>query len=82
MATLVTPSKLRDLQRALYRRAKSEPRFRFYALYDKVYRPDVLAYAFAVAKDNDGAPGPDGKTFEQIEEDGEAALLEQLHDEL
>ena len=82
MATLVTPSKLRDLQRALYRRAKSEPRFRFYALYDKVYRPDVLAHAFAVAKGNDGAPGPDGKTFEQIEEDGEAALLEQLHDEL
>ena len=54
MATLVTPSKLRDLQRALYRRAKSEPRFRFYALYDKVYRPDVLAHAFAVAKGNDG----------------------------
>ncbi len=82
MTTLETPSKLRDLQRALYRRAKSEPRFRFYALYDKVYRPDVLAHAFAVAKANAGAPGPDGKTFEQIAQDGEAALLEKLQDEM
>lgn len=82
MATLETPTKLRDLQRALYQRAKKEPRFRFYALYDKAYRPDVLAHALALSKDNGGAPGPDGKTFEQVALDGEAALLEALHDEL
>ncbi len=50
MATLETPAKLRELQRALYQRAKKEPKFRFYALYDKVYRPDVLAHAYALAK--------------------------------
>ena len=82
MATLETPTKLRDLQRALYQRAKKEPQFRFYALYDKVHRPDVLAHAYALAKANAGAPGPDGKTFEQVVLDGEAALLEQLGDEL
>lgn len=82
MATLTTPQKLRDLQRALYQRAKKEPRFRFYALYDKVYRKDVLEHAYALARANAGAPGPDGKTFEQIETDGVAELLEELHEEL
>jgi len=82
VATLETPVKLRELQRALYQRAKKEPKFRFYALYDKVYRPDVLAHAYALAKANDGAPGPDGVTFEQIEEGGATALLEELHHEL
>ena len=82
MATLVTPSNLRDLQRKLYVRAKKEPKFRFYALYDKVYREDVLGHAYRVAKANGGAPGPDGVTFEQIEEVGAAAMLEKLCDEL
>jgi RNA-directed DNA polymerase len=82
VATLETPAKLRELQRALYQRAKKEPKFRFYALYDKVYRPDVLAHAYALAKANDGAPGPDGVTFEQIEEGGTTALLKELHHEL
>lgn len=82
MATLTTPQKLRDLQRALYQRAKKEPRFRFYALYDKVYRKDILEHAYAQAKANRGAPGPDGMTFEQIDENGIAKLLEELHDEL
>jgi RNA-directed DNA polymerase len=82
VATLTTPQKLRDLQRALYRRAKKEPRFRFYALYDKVYRMDVLEHAYALARANRGAPGPDGVTFEGIEESGIAALMEELHDEL
>lgn len=82
MATLETPTKLRELQRALYLRAKREPNFRAYSLYDKVYRPDVLAHAYALAKANGGAPGPDGVTFEDIEASGREALLEELHDEL
>lgn len=82
MATLTTPQKLQDLQRALYQRAKKEPGFRFYALYDKVYRKDVLEHAYALAKANGGAPGPDGTTFEQIETSGVEKLLEELHEEL
>ena len=82
MATLRTPTKLQELQRALYRRAKEDKSFRFYALYDKVYREDVLRHAYELVKANRGAPGPDGKTFEQIEENGSEELLEQLHDEL
>ncbi len=82
MATLRTPEKLRELQRALYLRAKKEPSFRAYALYDKVYRQDVLAHAYALCKANGGAPGPDGETFEDIEARGSEALLKELHDEL
>ena len=82
MATLKTPTKLRELQRALYARAKKEPNFRFYSLYDKVHRPDVLAHAYALAKANGGAPGPDGVTFADIEASGREALLEELRDEL
>jgi RNA-directed DNA polymerase len=82
VATLETPTKLRELRQALYQRAKKEPRFRFYALYDKVYRPDVLAHAYALAKANGGAAGPDGVTFAQIEEQGNADLLEELHEAL
>ena len=82
MATLATPQKIRDLQQALYRRAKKEPTFRFYALYDKVYRKDVLGHAYALAKANAGAPGPDGKSFEEIEQSGADALLEELQEEL
>jgi len=50
VATLATPKKLQELQRALYQRAKQQPRFRFYALYDKVYRKDVLEHAYLLAK--------------------------------
>lgn len=82
MATLATPQKIRDLQQALYRRAKKEPKFRFYALYDKVYRKDMLEHAYALAKANAGAPGPDGKSFEEIAQSGADALLEELHEEL
>jgi RNA-directed DNA polymerase len=82
VATLETPARLRQLQRALYLRAKQDQHFRAYALYDKVYRPDVLAYAYAVAKANAGAPGPDGCTFEEIEADGRETLLTELRDAL
>jgi RNA-directed DNA polymerase len=82
VATLETPTKLRELQRALYQRAKKEPRFRFYALYDKVYRLDVLGHAYALARANGGAPGPDGVTFEEIEQEGNTRLLEELHEVL
>ena len=65
--SLQTPEKIRRLQRKLYCKAKAEPTHRFYLLYDKVWREDVLAHAWALAKANGGAPGVDGKSFAQIE---------------
>jgi RNA-directed DNA polymerase len=82
VATLKTPARIRDLQRALYLRAKKEPHFRAYALYDKVYRTDILAHAYALAKAHGGAPGPDGITFEETDAHGRDVLLEELRDEL
>jgi RNA-directed DNA polymerase len=82
VATLETPARIRHLQRALYLRAKTERHFRAYALYDKVHRPDILAHAFALAKANGGAPGPDGHTFEEIEASGREVLLAELREEL
>ena len=63
--SLTTPSKIRELQIKLYRKAKNEPGYRFYMLYDKVYREDVLAHAYALARANKGASGVDEQTFEQ-----------------
>lgn len=82
MATLATPAKVRELQQALYQRAKKDPKFRAYALYDKVYRDDVLGHAYALAKANGGAPGVDGVTFEDIETAGREGLLQELKEEL
>jgi RNA-directed DNA polymerase len=82
VATLATPTKLRELQRTLYQRAKKEPNFRAYAMYDKVYRMDVLGHAYELAKANKGAPGPDGQSFEDIEMNGREAFLEELREEL
>ena len=61
--SLETPDKIRMLQRKLYRKAKDEPDYRFYLLYDKMYREDILAHAYALAKANQGAPGVDGQTL-------------------
>ncbi len=80
--SLATPSKIRDLQIKLYRKAKNEPGYRFYLLYDKIYREDILAHAYALARANKGAPGVDGRTFEQIESDGLAEWLTGIRQEL
>jgi len=80
--SLTTPEKIRTLQRKLYVKAKAEPDFRFHQLYDKVWRADILAHAYAVAKANAGAPGVDGVTFAQIEAAGEEAWLSGLQEEL
>src|SRR5229473_1136751 len=68
--SLTTPGKIRDLQIKLYRKAKNEPGYRFYLLYDKMYREDILAHAYALARANQGEPGVDGQSFEEIESKG------------
>ncbi len=78
MGNLSTPDSVRKLQRALYAKAKSEAGFRFYALYDKIYREDVLAHAFAQCRSNKGAPGVDGQDFTDIEAYGLETWLGEL----
>ena len=68
--SLQTPDKIRTLQRKLYLKAKAEPDFRFYLLYDKIYREDVFRHAYELMRTNNGAPGVDGVTFAMIEADG------------
>jgi RNA-directed DNA polymerase len=80
--SLATPSKIRELQIKLYRKAKNEPGYRFYMLYDKIYREDILAHAYALARANKGAPGVDGQTFEQIESAGLEEWLTGIRQEL
>src|SRR5713226_9185600 len=65
--SLTTPEKIRTLQRKLYRKAKAEPAFRFYVLYDKVCRENILRHAYGLACANAGVPGVDGVSFAQIE---------------
>jgi RNA-directed DNA polymerase len=67
---LETPMKIRILQRKLYCKAKAEPAFRFYLLYDKICRQDILDHAYALVRANAGAPGVDGETFATIEAAG------------
>jgi RNA-directed DNA polymerase len=80
--SLSTPEKIRRLQRKLYALAKQRPDQRFHALYDKVYREDILAHAYALCRANGGAPGVDGVSFAQIEEQGLGEWLSGLEAEL
>ncbi len=80
--SLATPLKLKQLQRTLYSKAKRESSTRFHFLYDKVCRMDVLHHAYACNRRNDGAPGIDGQTFEQIESYGIDRWLAELQEEL
>ena len=80
--SLTTPDKIRTFQRKLYCKAKAEPAFRFYVLYDKICREDILHHAYRLARANAGAPGVDEVTLAQIEERGLEAWLAGLREEL
>src|SRR5215475_1612886 len=80
--SLTTPEKIRTLQRKLYRKAKAEPTFRFYLLYDKIHREDILRHAYELARANAGAAGVDGMTFARIETLGLEAWLAGLRKDL
>src|SRR5438270_13715463 len=80
--SLTTPDRIRNLQRKLYCKAKAESTFRFYLLYDKIYREDILVHAYRLARINAGAPGVDGMTFARIEEEGLEVWLAGLRAEL
>ena len=79
---LTTPEKIRSLRRKLYVKAKAEPDFRFYQLYDKVWREDILHHAYRLARSNKGAPGVDGVSFAMIEAAGLENWLSGIRDEL
>src|SRR5262245_34622509 len=80
--SLRAPESVQKLQTALHAKAKEEPSYRFYALYDKLYREDILAHAWRVAKANGGAPGADGQTLQDIEEYGVERWLGELAEDL
>lgn len=80
--SLETPVKIREFQRKLYRKAKQEPSYRFYLLYDKICREDILRHAYQLAKANAGAPGVDGQSFLAIEQQGSDEWLAALRQEL
>src|ERR1017187_7314450 len=80
--SLETPLKIREFQRKLYAKAKQEPSYRFYLLYDKIHREDILAHAYELAQANGGAPGVDQQSFTGIEAAGRDAWLVSLRKEL
>jgi len=82
MSLTAHSTKLEELRAKLYVKAKREPTFRFYVLYDKIHRWDTLVEAFRQSKSKRGAPGVDGQTFERIEEYGEERWLKELQQEL
>ena len=79
---LKTPDKIQNLQRKLYLKAKSEPECRFYVLYDKIYREDILIHAYRLAKANGGSAGTDGVTFDQIASEGVTEWLTGIREQL
>src|SRR5262250_2511922 len=78
LGNLATPKSVQKLQRALHAKAKAEAGYRFYALYDKIYREDILAHAYAQCRTSQGAPGVDGQDFPQVEAYGVARWLGEL----
>jgi RNA-directed DNA polymerase len=80
--SLATPMKIRIFQRKLYRKAKAEPDYRFYLLYDKICREDILQHAYELSRANAGAPGVDGVNFAAIEAAGVEEWLAGLGKEL
>ena len=80
--SLATPKTVEKLREALHAKAKEEVGFRFYLLYDKVHRRDVLSHAYALSRAARGAPGVDGETFGMIEERGRETWLDELAEEL
>ena len=78
MGNLATPKSVQKLQTALHAKAKAEAGYRFYALYDKISRNDILAHAYAQCRSNKGAPGIDGQDFADIEAYGVERWLAEL----
>jgi len=80
--SLATPDKIRTLQRKLYLKAKAEPGYRFYLLYDKIHRADILRHAYELVRANKGAPGVDGVSCTMIEAAGLESWLSGIETEL
>lgn len=80
--SLRPPEKVRKLQAALHAKAKGSPEYRFYALYDKVYREDILVHAYQLSRQNGGSAGVDGESFEDIEAYGVERWLGERAEEL
>ena len=78
LGNLSTPLNVQRLQTALHAKAKAEAGYRFYALYDKLYREDILAHAYACCRANKGAPGIDGQEFADVEAYGVERWLGEL----